>query len=209
MDTCYISIIGASGNETLFRAVMTPDEEEVKVDPVRDSFCFEISLDGDEITIQFTIENPLTLTNTHKGRLGEEIGMIYQAIIDLAIVQPAEDRSYDHQALDFPYRRIDVKFSNPHFYGPHPDSPPEFEFGLASKGEMKNYSLTCDAILCIGRKPDGGVEVFLIPSDHPVAQNVKLTIPVYNWQKSIYAQFHVPLSRPATELERILFPQQS
>ena len=202
-----VRVLSSSGQETLLR-VIDDNEVEIEYDRVRDSFYFGYSVENDRLTINFTIETPFQLTRVEKGRLGEEIAQIYQAIIDNAIIMPAENRSYDYQALDFPYRKIDVKFSSPNNYSRRADGPLEWEFGLGSHGRTKDYSQSCDALLCVGRRPDGGVEMFLVPSNSIEARcNCKFTIPV-NWQNSQYAIYHIELSRVATELERMLFPAE-
>jgi|LSQX01.3.fsa_nt_gb hypothetical protein len=150
------------------------------------------------------------LTSVVKGKLGELLVMHMLSMEKGVYCQETEygapyDLNYDTEGP-----RIDVKYSMWHKNQPSEALYWKFHLSNHSTGDAydkvsetktkKDYSQSCDYIICVGQYPNGTVEFFLFPSGDPAIAKCRhsIRIPV-NFTGSMYEPYKMDLPGMMTE----------
>lgn len=175
--------------EEMFDVVEIGDEL-ITIDPLQDYCLHRICIDNGQLIYNPILEIPPGLTTNQKAEITELIGQIMLTINEGVLCMGSGIKSYDLNLGDTDTMRVDVKFSMPH----KPDRKTNalrWEFWLYSRGQRKDYTKTCDVLLCIGLNQDGSISSFLIPpSDENVMRLKKHVSVSVNWQRSKYSCYH-------------------
>ena len=168
--------------------------EEVKIEPC-DYFEITYSLAGTAVKVEDLAKKLDTYT---KGKIGEGLAAALLEIQEGILIRVAQ--ILDHDLIESGFLgRIDVKLSFP-CDSNQSGGDMRWQFWLSSGDRRKDYSVSCDIIVCVGVYPNGEIEMFVMPSSVVEAFGLRKHIPIpLNWQRSKYAPWNYPRGGPLPE----------
>lgn len=170
------------------------EEEQIVYNPYQGAYNLTIA----DSTVYVSIDIPRSLSTTGRGNVGECIGLEILQLVESEVSQKSLVKAYD---ISMPenFGRIDVKISTAH--PPHKGrNDNRYEFWLSSNNRRKDYTLSCDYLMCIGVRLNGGIDIFMIPTSVKEAVDNRKHVPIpQNWATSKYSQFHYVSCSPTVD----------